>query len=140
MTEAGDFNASMIQRFRENAGDVGSGAAIVLLHHRGRRSGKEYVAPLAYLRDDDAPDTIYVFASAAGAPKDPDWYHNLVAVDRTEIEVGPETYVAAVEEITGPERDRIYAEQAHRLPNFGDYEKKTEGIRTIPVVALLRIA
>jgi hypothetical protein len=40
--------------------------------------------------------------------------------------------------LTGEERDRLYAEQATHMPAFADYEAKTKGIRTIPVVALTR--
>ena len=41
-------------------------------------------------------------------------------------------------EVTGEDRDRIYAEQVSRYPGFGEYEVKTAGIRTIPVLALTR--
>jgi len=44
----------------------------------------------------------------------------------------------AVREVTGADRDRIYAEQASRYPGFAGYEEKTAGIRTIPVIALRR--
>ena len=43
-----------------------------------------------------------------------------------------------VREVTGPERDRIYAEQARRYPGFGEHERQTAGIRTIPVLELRR--
>ena len=43
-----------------------------------------------------------------------------------------------VEELTGAERDRVYAEQARRRPVFAEYERRTAGIRTIPVLALRR--
>jgi hypothetical protein len=36
------------------------------------------------------------------------------------------------------ERDRIYAEQARRYPGFAEYERQTEGLRTIPVLELRR--
>jgi deazaflavin-dependent oxidoreductase (nitroreductase family) len=91
-----------------------------------------------YRRDDDDPDVIYVFASKGGAPSNPDWYDNLVAAGEAEVEVGTEQYPVAVTELQGDERDRIYAEQARRYPGFADYEKKTAGIRTIPVLALRR--
>ena len=56
----------------------------------------------------------------------------------TEVEVGTERYPVTVKELTGAERDRIFAEQARRYPGFADYEKKTAGVRTIPVLALRR--
>jgi deazaflavin-dependent oxidoreductase (nitroreductase family) len=136
-----DFNAQVIDEFRANEGRVGggfTGAPITLVHHRGRRSGGEFVSPMMYLPDDEAPDTIYVFASKGGAPSHPDWYHNLLAAGAAEVEVGTERYPVTVTEVAGAERNRIYAEQARRYPGFAEYEQKTAGIRTIPVLALRR--
>jgi deazaflavin-dependent oxidoreductase (nitroreductase family) len=111
---------------------------MTLVHHRGRRTGREFVSPMMYLRDDEDPDTVYVFASKGGAPTNPDWYSNLVAAGEAEVEVGTERYPVTVTELKGADRDRIYAEQARRYPGFADYEKRTAGIRTIPVLALRR--
>ncbi len=60
MAEVDDWNAKTIAEFRANGGRVGGpfeGAPITLLHHRGRRSGREYVSPLMYLADDGDPAT-----------------------------------------------------------------------------------
>jgi deazaflavin-dependent oxidoreductase (nitroreductase family) len=141
MSDTLDWNTHIITEFRANEGKVGGnfeGAPIVLLHHRGRKSGREYVAPTMYLAHESDPAVIYVFASKAGAPTHPDWYYNLTAARRATVEVGTETYDVTVREITGADRDRIYAEQARRYPGFADYERKTEGIRTIPVLELTR--
>jgi deazaflavin-dependent oxidoreductase (nitroreductase family) len=136
-------NQKVIEDFRATAGRLSGEAAgmpLVLLHHTGRKSGREFIAPLAYLRDAQDADTIYVFASKGGFPTNPDWYHNLVAAERTTVEVGPETYEVEISEVTGEKRDEIYAEQVKLLPNFGEYEEKTAGVRLIPVVALKRAA
>jgi deazaflavin-dependent oxidoreductase (nitroreductase family) len=141
MTEAGDWNTKVIEEFRANEGRVGGpfeGAPLALVHHRGRRTGKEHVAPMMYLADDVDPDVIYVFASKAGAPTHPDWYYNLTSARDAEVEVGTETYPVSVSELSGDDRDRIFAEQARRYPGFAEYAQKTAGIRTIPVLALRR--
>jgi deazaflavin-dependent oxidoreductase (nitroreductase family) len=138
-----DWNDQVIDEFRANDGKVGGqfeGAPVTLLHHRGRKSGTEFVAPVMYLADDADAATIYVFASKAGAPTDPDWYRNLTSAGEGVVEVGTETYPVAVTDLAGAERDRIYAEQAKRYPGFAEYEEKTRGVRTIPVLALRRIA
>ncbi len=138
---ADDWNAKIIADFRANEGRVGQpfeGAPITLVHHRGRKSGRDYVTPMMYLRTEDDPAVIHVFASKAGAPVNPGWYHNLLAAGKGEVEVGTETYPVTVTELTGPDRDRVYAEQAKRYPGFAEYEEKTAGIRTIPVLALRR--
>jgi deazaflavin-dependent oxidoreductase (nitroreductase family) len=136
-----DWNDQKIAEFRANGGRIGGpfeGAPITLLHHRGRKSGKEYVAPVMYQADDSSADTIYVFASKAGAPTNPEWYYNLVVAGLSTVEVGTETYEVEVSDVMGAERDRIFAEQARRYPGFGGYAQKTAGIRTIPVLALRR--
>jgi len=141
VSDVNDWNAQIIAEFRANAGQVGGqfeGAPVVLMHHRGRTSGREFVNPVMYLRDDTHADTIYVFASKAGAPTDPDWYLNLTAAGEGVVEVGTETYPVTVRELQGEERDAVYAEQASRYPGFAEYAAQTAGIRVIPVLALVR--
>lgn len=141
-----DWNTAIIEEFRADEGRVGGafeGAPMVLVHHRGRKTGREFVTPMMYLPHaaaaadaDSTGDTIYVFASKAGAPTNPDWYYNLTAAGNAEVERGTERYPATVTEVTGEQRDRIYAEQARRYPGFADYARKTD--RTIPVLSLRR--
>jgi deazaflavin-dependent oxidoreductase (nitroreductase family) len=136
-----DWNAKTIAEFRANEGKVGGtfeGAPIVLLHHRGRKTGREFVSPTMYLPHATQPDNIYVFATKGGAPTNPDWYSNLIAAGEASIERGTETYRVTVRELTGAERDRIYAEQARRYPGFAEYARQTAGVRTIPVLELRR--
>jgi deazaflavin-dependent oxidoreductase (nitroreductase family) len=137
-----DWNAKTITEFRANQGRVGGpfeGAPVVLAHHLGRKSGREYVTPMMYLPNHTDPDIIYVFATKAGAPTHPDWYHNLTAAGVGSVERGTETYKVTVRELAGAERDRIYAEQARRYPGFAGYERQTAGVRTIPVLELRRV-
>ena len=139
MSDPLDWNAKTIAEFRANEGRVGGpfeGAPLVLVHHRGRTSAREYVTPMMYLADESEPDIIYVFATKAGAPTNPDWYYNLAAAGDGSIERGTRTYKVAVRELTGAERDRIYAEQARRYPGFAEYARQTDGVRTIPVLEL----
>ena len=138
-----DWNANTIAEFRANEGKVGGtfeGAPLVLVHHRGRTSGREYVTPVMYLPDDADPDVIFVFATRGGAPVSPDWYYNLTAAGEGSIERGTETYDVTVRDLTGAERDRIYAEQARRYPGFAEYERQTAGVRIIPALELSRAA
>jgi deazaflavin-dependent oxidoreductase (nitroreductase family) len=139
MTEPTDWNSRTIEEFRANEGRVGGpfeGAPIVLVHHRGRKSGREYVTPVMYLPDEADDSIIFVFATKGGAPTNPDWYYNLTAAGEGSVERGTEFYKVIVRELTGAERDRVYAEQARRYPGFAEYERQTAGIRTIPVLEL----
>ena len=141
MPEANDWNERTITEFRANGGRVGGvfeGAPLVLVHHQGRKSGREYVNPMMYLADDADDGTIYVFATKAGAASNPDWYYNLTASGAGSVERGTETYSVTVRELQGDERDGIYDEQARRYPGFADYAQRTAGIRTIPVLGLKR--
>src|SRR5450755_3612798 len=140
MHDANEWNHQTITEFRANGGRVGGpfeGAPVVLVHHRGRKSGIEYVTPMMYLPD-DRDDTIYVFASKGGAPSNPDWYYNLTAAGEGTIERAAETYRVAVRDVTGNDRNRISDEQARRYPGFAEYAQQTVRIRTIPVIELLR--
>jgi deazaflavin-dependent oxidoreductase (nitroreductase family) len=141
VNDRNDWNEKTITEFRANEGRVGGpfdGAPIVLVHHRGRKTHREYVTPMMYLPSTGDDAVIYVFASKGGAPTNPDWFYNLTADGSGSVERGTESYDVAVREVTGAERDRVYAEQARRYPGFADYERRTAGIRTIPVLELTR--
>ncbi|MEJ9077194.1 nitroreductase family deazaflavin-dependent oxidoreductase [Gordonia malaquae] len=141
-TAVSDWNTQIIDEFRANDGHVGGpfeGTPMILVHHVGRKSGKQSIAPMMYLQSDDDPSTVYVFASKGGAPTNPAWYFNLVAAGSASVERGTETYDVTVAEVTGADRDRIFAEQASRYPGFAEYAEKTAGIRVIPVLALTRV-
>ncbi|MGI0092447.1 MAG: nitroreductase family deazaflavin-dependent oxidoreductase [Nitrososphaerales archaeon] len=128
-----DWNASVIAEFRNNHGKVGGtfeGSPLLLIHHKGARSGKSRVNPVMYLKDGDR---YLVFASRGGADVNPDWFHNLKAHPEAQIEVGDDTIEVHVEEIRGPERDKLYARQASLYPQFADYQRKTK--RIIPIIA-----
>jgi hypothetical protein len=74
MSDTLDWNARTIAEFRANQGRVGgtfAGAPLVLVHHRGRKSGREYVTPMMYLPHDTEPDIIYVFATKGRSTHQP---------------------------------------------------------------------
>jgi deazaflavin-dependent oxidoreductase (nitroreductase family) len=136
-----DWNQAIVDEFRANDGKIGGnfeGAPMVLIHHTGRKSGEEHIAPTMYMAAEDDDATVYVFASKAGAPTNPDWYYNLTASGTGSVEIGKEQYPVTVTELAGVRRDEVFAEQARRYPGFSEYEEKTRGIRTIPVLALKR--
>jgi deazaflavin-dependent oxidoreductase (nitroreductase family) len=132
-----DRNQQVIDEFRANDGRVGGyfeGRTLLLLHHRGARTGIERVNPLGYQRLSD--DSVAVFASKGGAATNPDWYHNVVANPDVTIELGTEAFPARARVAGGGERDAIWERQKREWPGFADYEAKTMGIREIPVVVL----
>ncbi|MBX6383421.1 MAG: nitroreductase family deazaflavin-dependent oxidoreductase [Microbispora sp.] len=135
-----EWNDKIIEEFRANAGKVGGpfeGVSLLLLTTTGAKTGAARTNPVSYLRDGDR---LLVFASYAGAPRHPDWYHNLLANPTVTVEVGDgtaiETFTATAVPLEGEERDRMYARQAELVPVFAEYQKKTS--RVIPVIALYR--
>jgi deazaflavin-dependent oxidoreductase (nitroreductase family) len=133
-----DWNQQIIEEFRANEGRVGGnfeGRTLLLLHHRGAKTGTERINPVAYQRLSD--DSVSIFASKGGAPTNPDWYHNLVANPVVTVELPGETFQARATVIEGEERQRLYDAQAALMPGFAEYQQKTT--RQIPVVVLERI-
>jgi deazaflavin-dependent oxidoreductase (nitroreductase family) len=129
-----NYNQRIIDEFRANRGRPPSwsgSSPLLLLHHRGAKSGVERVNPVAYLNDDGR---YVIFASKAGAPTNPAWYQNLKAHPETTIEVGSETLEVVAGEAHGDERERLFATQCQRAPQFAEYQQKTD--RVIPVIAL----
>ncbi|MEO5952246.1 MAG: nitroreductase family deazaflavin-dependent oxidoreductase [Chloroflexia bacterium] len=138
MASANNWNDNIIKEFRKNEGRVGgpfAGGRLLLLTTTGAKSGKETTSPLMYNTDGDR---LLVFASKAGAPTNPDWYHNVVANPEVTVEVGTETFQAQAVVVTGEERDRFYEKHSTEFPQFAEYQKGLE--RKIPVIALERIA
>lgn len=129
-----DWNAGIIDEFRSNDGVVSGmfeGKPLLILHSTGAKTGQVRVNPLMYHQDGD---NIHIFASKAGAPDNPDWFYNLKANPDATIEIGTETKRVHATEVTGDERDRIYASMADRFPQFGEYQDGND--RTIPVIRL----
>jgi deazaflavin-dependent oxidoreductase (nitroreductase family) len=129
---ASSWNDPIIREFHANQGRVrGWSDGLLLLHHTGAKTGIVRVNPLAYRRDGNR---FVVFASKGGSPRNPDWYHNLLANPEATIEVGPETRRVRARVAEPDERERLWDLQKQDMPGFGEYERKTT--RQIPVVIL----
>jgi deazaflavin-dependent oxidoreductase (nitroreductase family) len=127
-----DWNARVIEEFRANAGKVANfGGPLLLLHTTGAKSGREHVTPVMYRNVEGG---YAVFASFAGQPRNPAWYHNLVAHPDVEAEIGAQTLRLRARVAGNAEREPIWTAQKTEFPGFQDYEDKTT--RQIPVVIL----
>jgi deazaflavin-dependent oxidoreductase (nitroreductase family) len=132
-----ELNQSIIQKFRANQGKVAfpeEGMPVLLLTMTGARTGRTLVRPLCYSRDGDR---LVIIASYGGAPRNPPWFHNLVANPVVTVEVGTEKFRARATLAQGAERDRIFADTARLMPRFAEYQHKTE--RQLPLFILTRI-
>ena len=137
-----DWNTRNIKEFRDSGGKIAQfgDAPVLLITHTGAKSGTRRTNPLVYLPESElgtAGGTMYIFGSKGGSSKNPDWYHNLLANPSATVEVGTETFEVEASEVTGEERDRVYARQAELRPQFAQYQANTS--RKIPVFALRRV-
>jgi deazaflavin-dependent oxidoreductase (nitroreductase family) len=134
-SDVSDWNRQVIEEFRANEGRVQAFAhqPLLLLTHRGARSGTLRTNPLAYFRDGDR---YLVVASKGGAPTNPDWYHDLKANPDASVEIGTETFPVRAKEASAQERPRLWELVTTSNRAFKEYEEKTP--RTIPVMILER--
>jgi len=133
-----DYNRRLIEEFRAHGGKVGGmweGTPLLLLTTAGARSGEPRTTPMSYLPDGDR---LIVWASNGGSPRNPDWYHNLLAHPHVTVEVGTETFDAVAVVTADAERDRLWARGVAVYPSLAEHQAKTT--RQIPVIALSRHA
>jgi deazaflavin-dependent oxidoreductase (nitroreductase family) len=131
------LNAGVVQEYRSSGGHLSGQMAafrMVLVHHKGAKSGVERVNPVAYR---DAGGNIAIFASNGGRKENPGWYYNLLAHPETVIELGTETFPVRARVASGEERTEIWEAQKADVPMFAEYETTTP--REIPVVILERV-
>lgn len=138
-----DFNDQIVQEFRANAGHVttyGFGSGLVLMHAIGARTGIERITPVAAIAHGDGWDVI---ASAAGSPKHPGWYFNLVAHPDLQIEAptddGIETVSVRAADLDGDDWQQAWTAFTERSAAFEGYTKTAEG-RRFPILRLHRTA
>ncbi len=127
-------NRQLIDEFRAAGGAAGD-RPLLLLTTTGARGGQPHTTPLMYVPNGER---LLLIASNNGAPRHPDWFHNLESQPMATVEVARETYEATAVITDGAERDRLFAEVAAQYPFFNDHQAQIS--RKIPVVALVRIA
>ena len=107
------------------------GMPVVVLTTRGAKSGRIRKNPLMRVEHDG----VYaVVASQGGAPKNPTWYHNVVAEPRVELQDGPLRQDMTAREVTGAEKELWWERAVAAYPDYADYQLKTD--RSIPVFVL----
>jgi deazaflavin-dependent oxidoreductase (nitroreductase family) len=130
------YNQKLIADFRATRGSPDwpfAGRPLLLLTTSGAKTGQERTAPMMYIPDGDS---WLVVASNAGAPRHPDWYHNLVAHPAVTVELGAETFAASAEVLAGAERQALWEQIVAQYPFFADHQAKVA--REIPLVRLRR--
>src|SRR5258708_11412656 len=103
----------------------------LLLDHTGARSGKRRTSPLVYGRDGE---NVILVASKGGYPKNPAWFHNLMANPDTTIQIGPRHQAVHSRTATAAEREHLWPLMVSVYACYDDYQKRTD--REIPLVVL----
>lgn len=128
------LSRSHIGLYSATGGRIGSslgGVPFLLLHHRGRKSGRRRTTPLVYA---ELGDTLVVVASKGGATRNPIWYLNLVANPDVEVDVGRERRTVRARVAEGEERERAWAAACEVWAGYDGYQAQTD--RQIPVILL----
>ncbi len=128
-------NRRVVEEFRAKRGNVEGSVPLILLTTTGAKSGQPRISPLIAV---PFGDTYLAVASKEGAPKNPSWYHNLLAHPDVMVEVGNETFAATARLLRGNERQQAFAKAVAVFPPYGEYQQKTA--RQIPVFLLERRA
>ncbi|MGV0792260.1 nitroreductase family deazaflavin-dependent oxidoreductase [Mycolicibacterium sp. XJ1819] len=145
MALSGEYEPSPWDWVREHADKImaaGStegvdmkGKPIVLLTTVGAKTGKLRKTPLMRVEHDGE---YAVVASLGGAPKNPVWYHNIVANPQVELQDGAVTKEYRAREAVGDERALWWQRAVAAWPDYADYQNKTD--RRIPVFVLTPIS
>ena len=123
-----------VRRYQETDGEVGhlwNGVPTLVLTTTGRKSGEQRNSAMIYGKDGDS---YVVIASQGGMPTHPNWYHNLTAEPRVQVQAGATKTAAIARTAEGEERDRLWKLMTGIWPNFDTYQTRTD--RRIPVVVL----
>ncbi len=108
------------------------GQPILVLEHRGAKSGQKRRTPLLYATDGD---DVILIGSAGGAPRHPAWVHNLRAYPRVKVYLRGRSGDFISREAKGEERERLWRKATAIYPGYDTYKERAVG-REIPVVVL----
>ena len=121
--------------YRLTGGRVGErfrgGPPMLLLDHTGARSGTRRTTPLVYVHDGE---NVVLVASKGGFPRNPAWFHNLLAHPATTVQIGARREAVRAR-VAGPaERERLWPKVVATYFGYEDYQRRTA--REIPLVIL----
>ncbi len=126
--------ADQVELYESSDGTEGltlrdSGLPVIIVTNLGCKTGAIRKTPLMRVSDGNC---YILIASQGGAPKHPQWYHNLKATPEVEIRDGAKVYSMGVREIAeGNERTRLWKIAVEAYPPYEEYQQKTK--RMIPV-------
>ena len=126
--------AEQVERYEGSGGTEAltlrdTGLPVIIVTNRGRKTGAVRKTPL--MRVVDGKNYILV-ASQGGAPKHPQWYHNLKANPNVEIRDKSAVHAMRVREVVdAAERKRLWGIAVDAFPPYQEYQSNTD--RIIPI-------
>ncbi len=123
-----------VEEYESSGGTAGTGMRgmpVIVLTTRGAKSGMLRKTPLMRVEHGGRYAAV---ASLGGAPKNPVWYHNVVADPHVELQDGPVKQDMIAREVTGDEKAQWWERAVAAFPDYADYQRKTH--REIPVFLL----
>jgi deazaflavin-dependent oxidoreductase (nitroreductase family) len=142
----GEYEPSPIERIRNQValyestqgtqGNTLEDHPVVILTTIGSKSRKVRKNPIMRIQEDG----IYVaVASAAGSPKNPSWYSNLLVHPEVRLQDGSEIHRLRAREVFGEEKQRWWQVAERFWPHYPEYRERAAG-REIPLILLEPIA
>ena len=143
MAHDGSYQPSPSERVREQVelyertdgqeGNLLDGRPVVIVTSRGAKSGALRKTPLMRVEHDGA---YLAVASMGGAPQHPQWYYNVSADPRVQLQDGAEKTDMSARELSGEERRQWWARAVEAFPPYAEYQERTD--REIPIFLLER--
>jgi F420H(2)-dependent quinone reductase len=129
-----DWSRKQAELYESSGGTEGAelnGLRVIVVTSVGNKTGKLRKTPLMRVEHDGRYAAV---ASLGGAPKNPVWYHNLVAEPHCEVQDGPVKQDMRAREVFGDEKAEWWERAVAAFPNYDEYQAKTE--RVIPLFVL----
>jgi F420H(2)-dependent quinone reductase len=104
---------------------------MLLLDHVGAKSGTKRTSPLVYMPDGEK---VVLVASKGGHPRNPAWFHNLLAHPDTTVQIGSQRKAVRARVAKPAERKRLWPKVVKAYSGYADYQRRTK--REIPLVIL----
>jgi deazaflavin-dependent oxidoreductase (nitroreductase family) len=107
------------------------GMPVILMTYQGKRTGNRYKTPVMRVEHEGVYAAV---ASIGGRPRNPDWYHNLLAHPNVVVRDGTDVWAMVAREAEGEERQAWWRRAVEVFPMYAEYQAKAT--RRIPVLLL----
>ncbi|MGY1600769.1 nitroreductase/quinone reductase family protein [Geodermatophilus sp. SYSU D00815] len=129
------FHVALHRRSGGRRANTFRGGDILMLSHRGRRTGRVHTTPVAYVRD--GGDYV-VAASNGGIDIEPHWWQNLQADPRGSVEVRGRRVDVVARAVDEADRPRLWDALNENIRTYDAYQRRVG--RRIAVIRLTPVA